>query len=87
MATSNKGKTPWADRYSRPATATPPPPAPDATPRASTRVAKIAVTYRFEADVLDLIDQAVADAAAEGRRLTRQGAVENAIRLAYDSRP
>lgn len=87
MATSNKSKTPWADRYSRPATATQEPVAParGSAPASSARVAKVAVTYRFEADVLDLVDRAVADAAAEGRRLTRQGAVEAAIRLAYGS--
>ena len=46
--------------------------------------AKRAVTYRLTDDTLDLIDLAVATAANQGRRLTREDAVANALHHTYN---
>ena len=78
----------WASKFGRPGTAPTPEgsqvsvPAPPTA--AAARVAKIAVTYRFEADVLELIDRATAAAAARGERLSKEAAVAHAIRETYE---
>lgn len=81
-----KASSDWASKFGRPGTA----PTPEGlqvsvpAPAPAARVAKIAVTYRFEADVLELIDRATAAAAARGERLSKEAAVAHAIRETYE---
>lgn len=77
--------TGWADRLSRTSSA-PTPEAPavaQAPPPGTPRVAKVPATYRFEVEVLELVDRAVADAAQNGRKLSKEAAVAHAIRQTY----
>lgn len=92
--------TSWAQRVRRPPTPEPEPelpsevsheplPAPEPEPlmprRRRPRIPRFAATYRLPADVLDLIDDAVIAAADRGERLTKERAVEVAVRAYYGS--
>lgn len=92
---AGKNNADWATRFNRSSTAATDEPAPAApaastrtkpagtTPPAATRVAKVAATYRFEPDVLELVEAAVQEAAGNGQRLSREAAVSHAIRQTY----
>lgn len=94
---AGKNNADWASRFNRSSTAaTDEPEAAPATPPArtktkpaavtapaATRVAKVAATYRFEPDVLELVEAAVHEAAGNGQRLSREAAVSHAIRQVY----
>ena len=98
MSTKRKAPTSnWAAQFSRPETAGRGDPAADdagtesAAPQPVVAVAprlargphKRPVTYRLVDADLDLIDAAVAAAAARGERLTKEEAVAQAIRQTY----
>lgn len=72
------------DAHQRAGTEATTPPQGDAPgPIRRPRVVKISASYRLPPDVLDLLDQAVQDAAARGERLTKEDAVAQAIRQTY----